>query len=331
MTDRHAPFSSSFAPPAAGSVQKLATLGSLNAAAVVSDNGAQDLTLDVTLSTDAPDRDGDRVRLGGWDLENFKRNPVVLWAHDTTLPPVGKVCDLFQDGDSLKARIAFTPKEVNPFGYMTYQLYAGGFLQGVSVGFRPKKWQPLSVEDQAAQAAEGKAVGVDYLQQELLEVSCVPLPANPQALVTAQSQGIDMAPLKHWSVTASERAGSARADLPRMKALVRRELHAEPEPVAGPHALAGPGLLITDDLSEQLILLEHRISKLEEHVDSLAVRGQVPQGGPGQGEAWQGAERLETQPEIRRPAASVSDGEKALAALIARSVRRRIGELSGTC
>ena len=34
------------------------------------------------VSDETPDRMGDIIKVKGWDLASYKRNPVVLWSHD---------------------------------------------------------------------------------------------------------------------------------------------------------------------------------------------------------------------------------------------------------
>lgn len=282
---------------------------------------SEDLTLEVILSTDSPDRDGDRVALEGWDVENFLRNPVVLWAHDTKLPPVAKVLELFQQDGSLKARLQFTPKAVNPFGYMTYRLYAEGFLKGLSVGFLPKQWQPVSDEDQARRAAEGQPAGIHYLRQELLEVSCVPLPANPKALVTARRQGIDVEPLLRWTKSALSQGQQNFVSTPQLKALTR-SLYPKMEPETG-HSTA---LLLPDLSSEPNLSPENVVPEPEVQLQNLEVRlARLEQLVRGLTEAISASAPIQAIPS----SPAVSDGEKALATIIGRSVARRINQISG--
>ena len=42
------------------------------------------------ISTESVDRQGDIVRATGGKLENYLKNPVVLWAHDYSKPPVAR-------------------------------------------------------------------------------------------------------------------------------------------------------------------------------------------------------------------------------------------------
>lgn len=146
--------------------------------------------LNFTISTESPDRSADIVRADGWLLEAYRKNPVILWAHDYSVPVIGRAPTLIVEGGALKAQGAeFTPREVNPFGFMIGQLYEGGWMHAVSVGFAPRKWAWREDETQ----------GCEYQQQELLEWSAVPVPANADALISAKSAGVDLAPLRSWA------------------------------------------------------------------------------------------------------------------------------------
>jgi hypothetical protein len=66
----------------------------------------------------------------------------------------------------------------------------------VSVGFTPKEYMWVSSQSDAERARRG---GIDFIKQEMLEYSSVPVPANPNALALAKSAGIDVTPLKQWA------------------------------------------------------------------------------------------------------------------------------------
>src|SRR5262249_54431553 len=80
---------------------------------------------------------------------------------------------------TLFQRILFAV-EANPIAKIAHALYSGGFLKAVSVGFIPVKW-----EDGTAQTPYRRK----YTEQELLEVSAVAIPANPNALTLALKSG----------------------------------------------------------------------------------------------------------------------------------------------
>jgi hypothetical protein len=155
--------------------------------------------LDFILSTAREDRHGDTIDPKGWDLADYKTNPVVLWAHDQRNPPVAKGTNTKYDKEleALVSTALFTPKDLYPFGYMICEMYRKGFMNAVSVGFMPLKWS----FNEARQNRWGGA-GIDFEEQSLLEYSCVPVPSNPDALQQAKGLGIDLAPLHGWAVKA---------------------------------------------------------------------------------------------------------------------------------
>jgi len=132
---------------------------------------------DFTISTEEPDRDGDVVEVAGWDLSAYKRNPVVLWAHSHSEPPIGRAKRVFADGKRLRAEVEFPPDGLSPFADQIRALVEAKFLRATSVGFLPKEWEPLE---------GGK--GRRFKRQELLEFSIVPVPSNAGALAAAFGQ-----------------------------------------------------------------------------------------------------------------------------------------------
>jgi HK97 family phage prohead protease len=145
------------------------------------DNGRTQATF--TASTASLDRDGDRINPSGWKLDAYKANPVVLWGHDHSSHPVGRAVEVAAIGDSLRVVIEFPPENVSPEGYRVGQLVEAGFLSAVSVGFLPLDYAP-----------NGQG-GHDFESVELLEISIVTVPANPEALIAA---GFDNATVKWY-------------------------------------------------------------------------------------------------------------------------------------
>jgi HK97 family phage prohead protease len=128
-------------------------------------------------STDVVDRVGDIVEQD-WQLEEFKTNPVVLWAHDSSSAPVGKVVDISAAGGSLVAEIEWDMGGER--GAEVARQFAEGFLSAVSVGFIPGALQPrYMLADDDPRKADG---GYVMSKNKLLEISAVPVPANAQAL-----------------------------------------------------------------------------------------------------------------------------------------------------
>ena len=136
-----------------------------------------------TASTPSVDRYGDSIDPDGFELANFKRNPVFLFQHRSTDPPVGKVNRIWiEPKKALVAQVEFATKSVYPFAETVWQLYRNKFLQAVSVGFLPLESEPLM--------DGGRRSGEHYLRQELLEISSVAVPANADCLARAVHKGI---------------------------------------------------------------------------------------------------------------------------------------------
>lgn len=130
---------------------------------------------DFTISTASVDRQGDTISLDGWKLDSFRKNPVVLWAHDYAMLPVGRAENLRIADGGLMARAVFTGEGLSRFNDTVFEMLKTGFLSATSVGFIPLKWQWTEAPD--------RQYGIDFIEQELLEFSIVPVPANSEALI----------------------------------------------------------------------------------------------------------------------------------------------------
>lgn len=157
---------------------------------------AQRPTYRFTISTGTPDRERDVIAVDGWKLKHYRANPVVLWAHDYRTPPIGQAVELpkVRDG-KLVSGVRFD-SDVHDLARVVEQLVERGTLRATSVGFAPLKHQ---LNDERR--------GYDFLEQELLEWSIVPVPANPEALAEAKAAGVDLAPVRLWAVRALEDDG----------------------------------------------------------------------------------------------------------------------------
>jgi HK97 family phage prohead protease len=145
------------------------------------------------ITTASVDRDGDTIDPKGWDLSSYTKNPVVLWAHDYSQPPIGKAVNIQATQDGLKADVEFVPQGMSPFADMIHDMCKGGFLNATSVGFRGVDHEKAKDRDR----------GYDFKKQELLEFSIVPVPSNPEALAqrgvkNTQLQKYAKA-MRHWT------------------------------------------------------------------------------------------------------------------------------------
>jgi len=129
-----------------------------------------------TITTGAVDRDNDTINVDGWDLKSYLKNPVVLFAHRSDLPPVAKATSVVKTAGALRATTEFLPAGIYPLADQVYEMVKRGFLRATSVGFRPKRDKYSWNEERG---------GIDFEEQELLEFSVVPVPSNPEALLSA--------------------------------------------------------------------------------------------------------------------------------------------------
>jgi len=135
-----------------------------------------------TASTSTQDRDGEVIDASGWDLRNFKKNPVIMYAHDYRTLPIGKAPRVWVSKDNvLKNIVEFPPEGTYEFADIVERLVDTGYLKTESVGFIPKKWEDGDGE---------KSPRRTYTKQELLEISIVPVPSNPDALRDAVDDGV---------------------------------------------------------------------------------------------------------------------------------------------
>lgn len=160
-------------------------------------------TLAWTVSTEARDRDNDRIMQSGWDLKAYLKNPVVMWSHDYSLPPIGRSIATWIEGvDKTKGRNSpaprlrmlkqFTSQDENPDGFKIFKLAEAGFIKTASVGFIPREAEP-DPEFKVGENEEAPFLTpLLFRKQELLESSVVSIPSNPEALQSAKSVcGVD--------------------------------------------------------------------------------------------------------------------------------------------
>lgn len=247
--------------------------------------------VEFTISTGAVDREGDTIDPKGWELDNYRKNPVVLWAHMHSMLPVGRAPEVKVDGKRLKAAIEYTPDGEVPFNDTVRRLTLAGYLKATSVGFNPFEWEPSQDEDRKGPFGPG----FDFKRHELLEFSQVPVPANPEALIEAKSNGFDLAPIVAWAEkTLDEWTGEDYARLRFSRQHLERAYWAMGDTKAlildfgvnghGPEAIEAKGVEVEDALPEtdQKLTAEQGdvISKLAARVDELTEKLAALEGEP---------------------------------------------------
>ncbi len=139
-------------------------------------------TITFVASDDTKDTAGTVLNQDNWDLTRFNKNGVIGYQHkvyggwdDTDNPDnvIGKGFAYIED-KKLMVDITFEPAEINPLAEKIFQKILFGSLRAVSVGFLPIG---------QGRFGEGQDSNTYYFAgQELLEVSVVNIPANPNAL-----------------------------------------------------------------------------------------------------------------------------------------------------
>jgi hypothetical protein len=93
---------------------------------------------DVIISTEDIDRSGEIVRQNGWELANYKNNPIVLWSHDYYSLPIGVCTETYlteKNGvPALSARGVFYLADINPLAQQIRHMYDYGVKSGLGVG-----------------------------------------------------------------------------------------------------------------------------------------------------------------------------------------------------
>lgn len=141
-------------------------------------------------STDIVDRCDDIVDQATWKLENYRANPVVLVDHEYEADcVVGSGAVNVVDGLGLTLEV--TKWSRKPRAVEVMQDVEDGILNAVSVGFAPGRMvMRRDLPDGDPRKSDG--YGCVYFDCELLEVSIVAVPANPQALAVRGAGRLDL-------------------------------------------------------------------------------------------------------------------------------------------
>lgn len=147
----------------------------------VEDSELGERQIRVRAASGKADRVGDIVDIEGIDIGNFKKNPIILWAHDHYGLPVAKAVKISKS-NALDMVFQFPTAEEYSFADTVYKLVKGKYINGVSIGARVKEAEWIKDK-------EGRVIGRKFTSLELLEVSIVPIPADSKALITAVKSG----------------------------------------------------------------------------------------------------------------------------------------------
>ena len=123
-------------------------------------------------------RNGDDLNLRGISFKNYRKNPVVLWAHDSYQGiPIAKTVKI---GHDEQGRIAadFEFNSEDEFAARVENAWNGGFIRAASIRYMPTK--VVEVRDE-----QGRVDRLRIEESELLEWSLVAVPADPDSVRAA--------------------------------------------------------------------------------------------------------------------------------------------------
>lgn len=134
-------------------------------------------------SDSSRDSHGTVLNMAGWDLSRFNSNGIIGYQHEVydSMNPdnvIGKGRAYVEEG-KLMVEVEFEPKEINELAEKIYQKVMFGSLKAVSVGFVATgkgHW------GNGQESLNGENPTYYFAGQELLEVSVVNIPSNPNAL-----------------------------------------------------------------------------------------------------------------------------------------------------
>lgn len=209
-------------------------------------------------STDALDSYGERVEQV-WDLKRFLANPVILFAHNSREMPIGKASSVGVVDGKLQCDITLFSEKVSERAEEVYQAWQEGGCKAVSVGFRSHSYRMEKEKDDEV---------LILSDNELMEVSVVPIPANPEALAKmrakaradateAASRGVEnamtdedkkkLADAESARTAATDRAGQAEKDAASARAAVATAEKALTDERVRTAALEAQGATLTSE------------------------------------------------------------------------------------
>lgn len=130
-----------------------------------------------TASAEGVNRYGFSLNKSRWKIDNFNANPVILWMHNDMMPPIGRG-RASMDAQGLRTGVTFDRQD--PFAVTIENKYRSGFLNAVSVGFDFVNMDGSPIDRWWSMTSEEITNEAFY---DLAEVSAVPVPADPNALI----------------------------------------------------------------------------------------------------------------------------------------------------
>ena len=232
------------------------------------------------VSTISVDRDGDIIRPDGILMDDFRKNPVILYAHNhgsigwlgggDPVLPLGKDIWIKPDKFGVKAKQKYAKHQL---AEDVFQMHKDGFALASSIGFIPleyvrndgsKEWKEAAKDVRDKYGLKKKDVdsaNIIFTKTYLLEHSDVPVPSNPDALALAYESG-------DFKCKSVELVKDLALE-PTEEEKLAKSLELETEKVKNLALELSGSQIANSELQKQVSELEHTISKKDAEIKRI--------------------------------------------------------------
>jgi len=161
-------------------------------------------------SDESLDRDGDTISADGWDLAAYLENPVVLYGHNQRGFPFGKSIAVFVDKRKRQLINDVWFPEIKDL--CSDPTHPTQHALDIDMVYNMARLKLLNTESVAFRGTDytATATGRAYKRQELMEISIVPVPANPNAVAILRAAGATDTVIKGVTMPTIETKGNKR-------------------------------------------------------------------------------------------------------------------------
>lgn len=150
--------------------------------------------IEMIISDNSVDRHGDVIDPKGWDLSHY--NGVVLWNHNSNLPPIGKASKTWVGGDQLRQIWQSVPKDIDGgFAEMIAKMVKGRFIRDASVGFLIKEYEIAEDRDRVRGYPPLNIKSAELVENSVLNIGANRNTSSKSLFDQAAQKGIDTTPM----------------------------------------------------------------------------------------------------------------------------------------
>lgn len=248
-------------------------------------------TITFCFSDDQEDRMHEIVDQGSWQTKNYEQNPLILWGHDPSQPEnvLGQGIDLnLNVGGKSYVTAQFDDDETNPKAGLVFRQLVKRTLRCVSAGFIPHSY---NTDDDTPVLKDN----------ELLEISIVPIPANPRAVALAYKEGSISKKDATWLMDSMRK----ESDLleAQMKAQEEHEIKEKNMTDEQAKALIDSVATLTKSVDELKTTSDERFKALDEQIQTIATKDQETEDEKAAREAEEAEAAKKAEEESKKPPA----------------------------